>query len=319
MKPLVSVIVPIYQTEKYLLRCLDSLKRQSLQNIEILLIDDGSPDKCGEICDAYAARDERFKVFHQKHAGTSVARNQGIRMATSEYLMFADSDDWVHEDFCKDAYECAVKNNADIVKFGLQSVKNHKLFGLQYKTINALSTGHKTREVLINHLVKFGSPSCDKLFHKTLFDTNKYPEGYYYEDIFLYKVIYNAKYIYSLNKVLYYHCYRSGSTTTLKTSKVWSDWFEMQRQRLQDFASWKIYPPERIELELKRKSLAYCIMKKKDISDSHYLFASQTLLNTKNIPEEFTWKQKIMFCLFKYCPPVFDFICDVYGKRGKQT
>ena len=104
MKPLVSIIVPIYQTEKYLPRCLDSLQRQSLTNIEILLIDDDSPDKCGEICDKYAAKDKRFKVLHQKHAGTSVARNLGIRKATSEYLMFVDSDDWVDTEMAESLY-----------------------------------------------------------------------------------------------------------------------------------------------------------------------------------------------------------------------
>ncbi len=319
MKPLVSIIVPIYQTEKYLPRCFDSLQRQSLTNIEILLIDDGSPDKGGEICDKYAAKDERFKVLHQKHAGTSVARNLGIRKATSEYLMFVDSDDWVHEDFCKDAYECAISNNADIVKFGMQRVVSQKHLGLQFKTINALSTGHKTREELIDHQVKHGSSSCDKLFQKTLFDTDKFPEGYDYEDIFVYKVIYNSKYIYSLNKVLYYYCYRPGSTTTLRTAKVLNDWFEMHRRQLQDLASLEMYPHERIDLELKRKSLTYCIMKKKDLSDSNYLFASQTLLNTKTIPEEFTWKQKILLFLFKHCSPLFDFICDAYGKRSNQA
>lgn len=319
VKPLVSIIVPIYQTEKYLPRCLDSLQRQSLTNIEILLIDDDSPDKCGEICDKYAAKDKRFKVLHQKHAGTSVARNLGIRKATSEYLMFVDSDDWVHEDFCKDAYECAISNNADIVKFGMQRVVNHNNLGLQFKTINALSTGHKTREELIDHQVKYGSSACDKLFQKSLFDKDKFPEGYDYEDIFINIVIYNAKYIYSLNKVLYYYSYRPGSTTTLKTAKVLSDWFEMHCLLLQNLSSWDIYPPEKIDLEFKRKSLTYCIIKEKDLSDSNYLFASQTLLNTKTIPEEFTWKQKILFFLFKYCPPLFDFICDVYGTRSNQA
>lgn len=315
MQPLVSIIVPIYQTEKYLPRCLDSLQQQNLTNIEIILIDDGSPDRCGIICDEYASKDERFKVFHQKHAGTSVARNLGIRMATSEYLMFADSDDFVHEDFCKDAYECAVKNNADVVKFGLQRVKNHKLFGIQYKEILILPEGYITREELINHLVEKGSPSCDKLFHKALFDTFKYPEGYAYEDVMLYKVIYNAKCIYSLNKVLYYHCYRAGSTMTLKSSKVCRNWFEMFFQRLQDLSSLKVLPPERINFELKKMALNYCIIKKRDLSDPYYLFSLQTLLKTKNTPKEFTWRRKILFVLLKHYPSLFEFICNVYGKR----
>jgi hypothetical protein len=93
----------------------------------------------------------------------------------------------------------------------------------------------------------------------------------------------------------------------------------MHRRQLQDLASLEMYPHERIDLELKRKSLTYCIMKKKDLSDSNYLFASQTLLNTKTIPEEFTWKQKILLFLFKHCSPLFDFICDAYGKRSNQA
>lgn len=314
MKPLVSVIVPIFQTEKYLPRCLDSLQRQSLPNIEILLINDGSPDSCGAICDDYATKDERFIVFRQNHAGTSVARNLGIRMATSDYLMFVDSDDWVHEDFCKDAYECAVNNNADVVKFGFQVIKDHKLFSLQYKEINTLSDGYITREEVIDHLVKIGSPSWDKLYHKSLFNTVKFPEGYAYEDVILYKVIYKAKCIYSLNKVLYYYCYRAGSTTTLKSSKVWSDWFEMLSQRLHDLESWNIYSPEKIDLEFKKMALTYCIKKKKDLDDPYYLFSSELLMkmNIKTIPKEFTWKRKILIVLFKYSSPLFDLICFRY-------
>ena len=114
MQPLVSVIVPVFKAEKYLGRCLDSLCRQSLKNIEILLIDDASPDQCGEICEQYAANDRRCKVIHNTvNKGVSAVRNIGIENAAGEYLMFADSDDWVHEDFCKDAYECAVQNQAD--------------------------------------------------------------------------------------------------------------------------------------------------------------------------------------------------------------
>ena len=316
MKPLVSIIVPIYQTEKYLPRCLDSLQRQSLPNIEILLIDDGSPDKCGEICNEYAAKDERFKVFHQKHAGTSAARNLGIRKATSNYLMFADSDDWVHEDYCKDAYECAINNNADVVKFGFQRVKNHRLFGLQYKEINALSEGYKTREELIDHLVKTGSPSYDKLYRKSLFNTVNFPEGYTYEDVILYKVIYNAKCIYSLNEILYYYCSRPGSTVTFRNPKVLSDRFEMCFRQLQDLASWKVLSPERIDVELRRLSLFYCICKRKDISDPHYLFSMKTLLNKETTLENFvSWKRKILFLLFKYCPPLFELICNIFTKR----
>lgn len=112
MKPLVSVIVPIYKVEDYLIRCLDSLCRQSLCEIEILLINDASPDRCGEICEKYAAQDARFKVFHhQENKGLSAARNTGIINALADYLMFVDSDDYVHKDFCKLPYDTAVLQN----------------------------------------------------------------------------------------------------------------------------------------------------------------------------------------------------------------
>ena len=100
-EPKVSVIVPIYNVEAYLPRCLDSLRRQTLSHIEIILIDDGSSDGCGEIAARYAREDGRFRVIHQANAGLSAARNRGIELASAPYLMFVDSDDWVEPDFCR--------------------------------------------------------------------------------------------------------------------------------------------------------------------------------------------------------------------------
>lgn len=99
------------------------------------MVDDTSPDRCGEIYEEYAAKDSRFKVFyHPKNRGLSAARNTGIAHASSEYLMFVDSDDWVHEDFCKLPYECAVKQQADLVMFCYQHVGKNALF----RTVNQL-------------------------------------------------------------------------------------------------------------------------------------------------------------------------------------
>ncbi len=118
MKPLVSVIVPVYKVEDCLIRCLDSLCRQTLRDIEIILVDDASPDRCGAICDEYAAKDARFKVVHHVvNMGLSAARNLGIKEASAAYLMFVDSDDYVHEDFCRLPYKCAVQQHADLVLF----------------------------------------------------------------------------------------------------------------------------------------------------------------------------------------------------------
>jgi len=148
LKPLVSVIVPIYKSEDYLVRCLDSLSRQSLRDIEIILVDDASPDLCGAICEEYAAKDARFKVIHHtKNKGLSAARNTGIANITCDYLMFVDDDDWVHEDFCKMAYECAIQYQADLVIFRFQRIHKNGLYGIINTTNNKLkntASGYKT-------------------------------------------------------------------------------------------------------------------------------------------------------------------------------
>ena len=97
-QPIISVIVPIYNVEQYLPKCIDSIMSQSFTNIEILLVDDGSPDNCGRICDDYALRDSRVRVFHKTNGGVSSARNYGIEKAMGKYLTFIDSDDWIESD-----------------------------------------------------------------------------------------------------------------------------------------------------------------------------------------------------------------------------
>jgi len=114
--PKVSIIVPFYNTEPWLGRCLDSLARQTLSDIEILLIDDGSTDSSGKIADEYAAHDKRIKVIHQKKAGTAVARNAGLKIARGEYIGFVDSDDWVDLNFYELLYNTAKKYGSDIAK-----------------------------------------------------------------------------------------------------------------------------------------------------------------------------------------------------------
>ena len=115
MKSLVSVIVPIYKVEKYLNKCVDSIINQSYKNLEIILVDDGSPDKCGEICDKYAEKDSRVKVIHKENGGLSDARNAGIDIAKGDYLLFVDSDDWITSNICEVLIKNANDNLSDII------------------------------------------------------------------------------------------------------------------------------------------------------------------------------------------------------------
>lgn len=122
LKPKVSIIVPVYKTEKYLKRCVDSLKNQSLKEIEIILIDDGSPDNSPKLCDDLAAEDFRIKVVHKTNEGLGMARNSGIDEASGEYIGFVDSDDYVKKDMFESLYKAAEKHNASLVLSGLSFV-----------------------------------------------------------------------------------------------------------------------------------------------------------------------------------------------------
>ena len=106
-KPLISVVVPVYKTEAYLRQCVDSLLMQTYPNLEIILVDDGSPDGSGAVCDQYARRDARICVIHQKNGGVSAARNAGVQVATGQYIAFVDSDDWVDPDYVKTLFQAA--------------------------------------------------------------------------------------------------------------------------------------------------------------------------------------------------------------------
>ena len=110
----VTVIIPVYNTEKYLAECIESAINQSLRDIEIILVDDASPDNAGKICDEYAAKDSRIKVIHQENQGVSAARNNGLEHANGEYVYFLDSDDMIEESFLEKAYNVAKANDSDL-------------------------------------------------------------------------------------------------------------------------------------------------------------------------------------------------------------
>lgn len=145
----ISIIVPVYNVEQYISQCLNSLINQTEQDIEIILIDDGSTDKSGDICDEYAKYDKRISVMHQKNKGQSVARNKGLEIARGEYIMFVDSDDYIAEDACKILYIAAISNKADIVNADILNEKN-KIQNSDFRKIDhenmAISTGVFLRE-----------------------------------------------------------------------------------------------------------------------------------------------------------------------------
>ena len=132
MKSMISVIVPIYKVpENYLRKCIESIIQQTMTNIEILLIDDGSPDNCGEICDSYALQDQRIKVIHKTNGGLSSARNTGVLASTGKWIMFVDGDDWIDSQTCESMYKLAEEKNIQLVMCGIE--KEYGKSSTEYK------------------------------------------------------------------------------------------------------------------------------------------------------------------------------------------
>jgi len=205
-KPLVSVIVPVYKVEKYINRAVDSLINQTYRNLEIILVDDGSPDGCPSICDNYAKQDHRIKVIHKQNGGLSDARNSGISIATGEYITFVDSDDYVAENYIEILASRAISNNADIVCAGLEIV-NEK--GVTYDFRKADKPLIMDRTTVIDKLFRDEYPfnfACSKLYKRKLWNDVKFPIGRLYEDMATtYRVMSKASTIVGVIDTLYYY------------------------------------------------------------------------------------------------------------------
>ena len=174
LKPVVSFIVPVYKAEKYLHRCIDSILKQSFADFELILVDDGSPDKCGDICDEYAQKDKRIKVIHKENDGTSDARNVALDCAIGEYICFVDSDDYIHEDLLKDNLEKMIVAGADLIIFNYAEVFENKV-----------NERLKVRSAEYDRLWYFAKAPvmvvC-KLYKSCIWDNLRFPVGLKHED-----------------------------------------------------------------------------------------------------------------------------------------
>lgn len=179
--PKISVIVPVYKVEPYLQKCLDSIVNQTYRDLEIILVDDGSPDHCGQICDEYAARDQRIRVLHQKNQGLSAARNAGIEQSSGGHIGFIDSDDWIEPDFFECLFRCLIRTKADIVQCTISVEQGGHLQRIGYEQDFRMNREDALKELLIES--RTTNNVCNKLFQRRLFETIRFPQGRVYEDI----------------------------------------------------------------------------------------------------------------------------------------
>ena len=216
--PLISVIVPVYKVEPWLERCVDSIRSQVYRNLEIILVDDGSPDRCGEICDNLALEDDRIRVIHRGNGGLSAARNTGIDACRGEYIGFVDSDDAIHPEMYSRLY-ADIRDNGTLLAFCQPMV----CYGsdISFPPAEARVECLSGEEVIRKSLGKsIWFSAWTKLYHRSLFDGLRYPEGRTNEDYPVTMRIYGrcGRVAVDYNK-LYAYCKRADSITTSSVSE----------------------------------------------------------------------------------------------------
>lgn len=214
MNNLVSVIVPVYKVEKYLEKCVGSIINQTYKNLEIILVDDGSPDSCPKMCDLYAKEDKRVKVIHKQNGGLSDARNAGLDIMTGNFVCFVDSDDWVKKNYVEEMLNIQQKTNADVVACGINLVNEESGSVSEFKCSKKIVT-YEYDKILNNYFKKdeiISGVAWNKLYKKEIFKNLRYPKGRIYEDnAIILQILYRCKKIVIIPNMLYNYLKRENS------------------------------------------------------------------------------------------------------------
>ncbi|GHH98659.1 glycosyltransferase [Neobacillus kokaensis] len=321
---LISVIVPVFNVEKYLSKCIDSILNQTYKNLEIILVNDGSKDSCAEICENYAKLDDRIRVIHKENGGLSSARNAGLKIAKGEFIGFVDSDDWVDKDMYEILISKAIHTDADIVECKIRYIfKDH-------------SEGHDTLELIecdnitaLNYFLsnyRFFKPVVvNKLYKRKIFNNLNFKEGYIHEDgFFTYQALFSARKILYIGLTKYNYLQgRDGSIMT-------ENFGENRLVILEAFKERTSFLEDKGYNSLAKKSfeeylgtlLMFYINAKTYTPNNYKLQAKikeEIVLNYKNITKMKN-SLKVRFFLFKLHPDIFilsrKFIIFILKKRN---
>lgn len=218
MKDLISVIVPIYNVEKYIARCLNSILLQTYTNLQIILINDGSTDKSAEICNEYIKKDSRIEYIYQENAGLACARNKGLEHVRGEYIVFIDSDDYVAYDYVEKLHCWITDYRADVAVCDIIRTVNdcmdkHEIKDLIVKKSDGKNFIRKMYDCNIDVI----EPSCNKMFKSEIFVKERFPNGKLFEDfVLMTKILYNANLVVYGNAELYYYFQAPNSITRMR-------------------------------------------------------------------------------------------------------
>lgn len=219
---LISIIIPVYKVEKYLEECVISVCSQSYENLEIILVDDGSPDQCPHLCDELAKKDERIKVIHKKNGGLSSARNAGLDIASGDYIMFTDSDDFIDRSMVEDLLTLLERTNSDIACCEVKRYRNGVSKQISQYHLKKTITEFSKDELLRNFIVRrIDCASWNKLFKREIIGDRRFIEGRYNEDyIFLFFLYLTCNKVVYTNKAYYNYRVTEGSITNIFSSKA---------------------------------------------------------------------------------------------------
>lgn len=318
---LISIVVPVYNVAPFLKRCLDSICSQTYDNLEIILVDDGSTDDSKDICDFYAEKDNRIRVIHKENGGLSDARNAGLEKAIGEFISFIDSDDFIRHDYIQILYELIVKENADISICNYIRGDKSEFPDKKEQAKKKIRT-FDSKDMLENWHGKYKhqeTVAWNKLYRRKLFvEYNiRYPKGYYNEDVqTTHLLVEKANKIVVTNEELYYYFKNPGSIMgTLSEKKVKDNIFS-QKKRLKYFKDnnyVKAYERLFIKL-LKYYMLTYCQLSMKNKSKEKLL---------KNYNREYKkvfsfsttlfW-EKLLFFSFKYFYWIYECVFEIKRK-----
>ena len=199
---MISVIVPVYKVEPYLRQCVDSILNQTYRDLEVLLIDDGSPDKCGEVCDEYEKKDRRVRVFHTENRGLSAARNLGLKEARGEYIGFVDSDDWIEPDMYKTMLARLEETGAEICACGFWEEYGNTIIKTSLPDV-CYENEEGVIALLEGRIRQF---AWNKLYLKELFKRLLFPEFHVFEDVAtIYRTFFDAEKTVSISNLLYHY------------------------------------------------------------------------------------------------------------------
>jgi glycosyltransferase involved in cell wall biosynthesis len=322
MNPKISIIVPVYKVEQYIHKCIDSILKQTLIDFELILINDGSPDNCGQICEEYARKDARIKVIHKENGGLSSARNAGLDVAKGEYIGFVDSDDWIEPDMYELLYNLCEDNNCEIA--------NISSF-IHYKDRTIRNGGHPffihNRSEAMKTMLEgklYDEVVWTKLIKRSLLRDLRFKTGIVYEDTaFTYQLIHKSNRICCIGMPMYHYIKRENSTMDIAIKNIRTDsvkiYHEMYKfmnrhyHELQGIVALKIANSSMTILNLICQDNNYLKFKKEyhEVTNILNSYVVQ-IFGLKQLPK----KVKVILVATKFYPLSYKFLITLAMKRG---